>query len=313
MSFAQLQQAYAAHGVATYPLAESKTPAIRGYAKLGLRVSGQLALKFAAATACGFVAGRRNRITVIDIDSPDDRLVAETLARYGSTPLQVVTPSGGRHLYYRHAGEERLIRPVPNVDILGDGNVVAAMSVVAKGCYELERGSLDDLDRLPTMRQENDNRRRLPIAKGERNVSLFNYCRSIVSHCDDLDQLLDAARTWAQGQLAEPLPAAEIVKTCNSVWTYRGGRKRIMNHIVETEAYKTLTGKPYALALFAYLSAENGAASKFWITDSIGSTLGWPRRSVPAARKLLIDLGIIECVRPHGDGRPALYRWAIKQ
>ena len=73
----RIQAAYAAHGVATYPLTAGKAPAVRGYHRIGAPYSAQLAMKFSAAFAAGFVAGRRNRLTVVDIDSKDHRLVAE--------------------------------------------------------------------------------------------------------------------------------------------------------------------------------------------------------------------------------------------
>jgi Bifunctional DNA primase/polymerase, N-terminal/Primase C terminal 1 (PriCT-1) len=313
-AFADLQRAYAEHRVATYPLTESKRPAIRGYDRVGPKGSQQLAMKFPTATACGFVAGHRNRLTIVDIDSPDDRLCDEIQDRFGPTPLQVLTPSGGRHLYYRHAGEARRIRPLQDVDILGDGNVVAARSIVPKGKYQIERGTLDDLDRLPPMRQEPGHGKgpaqgRIP--RGERNQALFEHCRSTVSYCDTCDQLLDAARTWADDRFATPLPAAEILKTVNSVWNYRGGRKQVMQHIVEAPEFGALIADPDALALFAYLSAENGPDAEFWIADGLGEARGWPTRFVPKARKALLAMGVVECIRPRGNRRPALYRWRI--
>jgi hypothetical protein len=313
-AFADIQRAYAEHRVATYPLTEGKTPAIRGYDRVGPRISQQLAIRFPATMAAGFVAGQRNRLTVVDIDSDDGRLVGEIEARFGPTPLQVLTPSGGSHLYYRYNGEARRIRPLPNVDILGAGNVVAALSTVPKGRYEIERGSLDDLARLPTMRQEPGHGKgpahgRIP--RGKRNNALFEYCQRTVSYCDDQDQLLDAARTWADDQFVTPLPAAEIVKTVNSVWNYRGGRKQIMQHIVEAPVYGALIANTDALALFAYLSAENGPDAEFMIADGLGEARNWPRRFVPAARRALLAMGVIECIRPRGNGTPALYRWRI--
>lgn len=291
-------------------------PAVSSYKRIGAPYSRQLAMRFPDATAGGFVAGRRNKITVVDIDSPDDRLVDEIFARYGVTPLQVLTPSGGRHLYYRHAGELRRIRPLPDVDVLGDGNVVAAGSTTPKGIYAIERGTLDDLDRLPRMKGT-------PAApvqpqkvpNGQRGEALFNYCRGIVGHCDTLDQLTDAARTWAEQRCEQPaddpVTDVDIVKACNSVWNYRGGRKRVMNHIVEAPVFAALVAKPEALALFAYLSAENGPDAEFWIADGLGPARGWPRRLVPAARKVLIEVGVVKCVRPKGKGAPALYRWNL--
>ena len=98
--------------------------------------------------------------------------------------------------------------------------------------YRIIRGSLDNLDRLPVARipdelltgskpqRESSGSERIP--KGRRNSELFAYCSSIIAYCDTPDQLIDAAWTWADGRLALPLPTAEITKTCNSVWQYRG-------------------------------------------------------------------------------------------
>ncbi|WP_395708533.1 bifunctional DNA primase/polymerase [Reyranella sp.] len=254
----------------------------------------------------------RNGLTVVDIDSTDDRLVDECLARFGDTPLQVLTPSGGRHLYFRNNGETRRIRPLPDVDVLGAGNVVCAGSVVPKGRYLIERGSLDDINRLPALRAALASPTKVEkVPVGERNETLFRYCQRTVSFCDTLDQLLDAARTWADNQLAAPLPDAEIVKTCNSVWNYRGGRRRVMNHIVESPTWAALVAKPDALALFAYLSAENGPDADFMIADGLGPARGWSHRFVPTARKALLDMGVVRCVRRPGKKAPGLYRWNL--
>jgi Bifunctional DNA primase/polymerase, N-terminal len=297
----------------TYPLTAGKKPAVRAYDRIGAPYSAQLAMKFADATAAGFVAGRRNRLAIGDIDSTDDRLVAEFQKKYGVTPLQVLTPSGGSHLYYRHNGETRRIRLFDDVDLLGAGPVVAAGSRTPAGRYEIVRGSLEDLERLPrlaaTTALPQQARERIPV--GERNNELFKYCTGIVRHCDTLDQLLDAARTWAEGRLAEPLPEIEIVKTCDSVWTYRGGRKRIVNHIIESPIYAKLIDNMEALALFAYLGAENGVDAEFMVANGIAEARGWPRRSVQNARKALLELQVIKCVRPPRKGAPALYRWRL--
>jgi hypothetical protein len=312
--FATIQARYAAHNIATYPLKADKTPAVRAYGRIGAPYSAKLAAKHPDAEAGGFVAGARNGVTVVDIDSPDNHLVDDIQARFGLTPFQVLTPSGGRHLYYRHGGETRLIRPLPDIDILGVGNVVAAGSVVAKGRYQIERGSLDDLDRLPRLASPPDPvqaRRRVP--EGTRNDALFDYCRSMVRYCDTLEQLLDAARTWASQRLEivpdHPVSDAEIVKTCRNVWTYRGGRKRFMNHFFDAATYNKLITRPDAMALAFYLSCENGPRARFWIADGLGRSRGWPYRLVPRARKALLALGIVECIRPSRKGAPALYRW----
>jgi hypothetical protein len=311
MAFAELQMAYSTRGVATYPLGHDKLPAIRGYEKVGHRGSGQLAMKFAAAEAAGFCAGGRNNLTVVDIDSPDPVLHREVLLRFGDTPLRVLTPSGGVHLYYRHSGEPRRIRPIPNVDVLGAGNVVAALSKVPRGEYRIESGSLDDLVRLPALRNLAPPTSKARIEHGRRNNALFSFCQSVVARCDTLDALMDCAQTWAADRLEGQLPDTEITKTCSSVWNYRGGRKRVMNQIVEGPQWTALTADIEALALLAYLSAENGDAAEFMIADALGEARGWSRRLVPSARRTLLELGIIECTRSHAPGRAALYRWVV--
>jgi hypothetical protein len=118
-------------------------------------------------------------------------------------------------------------------------------------------------------------------------------------------------RTWADAKLAEPLPDAEIIKTANSVWKYRGGRKQVMQHVVEAPFYSALVSDLNALALFSYLSAENGPAAQFMVADGLGPARGWPRRFVPEARSALLKMGAIKCVRRPRKNVPALYCWAI--
>jgi len=69
--FAEWQPRYAKHGVATFPV-QNKRPRIHHWQKAGLLGSSQLAMKFADADAFGFQCGKRNRITLIDIDSRDE-------------------------------------------------------------------------------------------------------------------------------------------------------------------------------------------------------------------------------------------------
>jgi hypothetical protein len=84
--FPKWQAAYAEHGIATYPI-NAKAPAIRAPQKLGIAGSTKLATRFPNAKAFGFHCGPRNRITVVDVDSRDERVLADTLSTYGHTPL----------------------------------------------------------------------------------------------------------------------------------------------------------------------------------------------------------------------------------
>ena len=154
--FPTAQPQYAAHGIATFPVGVNKRPSVRGYPRIGLRASTELASKFADAPGLGFMCGARSRVTVLDVDTSDERLVADALSRHGPTPIVVRTASGKFHGWYRHNDERRRIRPWGDdcpIDLLGTGGfVIAPPSTTERGRYEFVQGSLDDLTSLPRMR-----------------------------------------------------------------------------------------------------------------------------------------------------------------
>jgi hypothetical protein len=324
-TFARWQPLYAAHGIATFPVKlqnGGKVPAVIGYLKVGLRGSAELAVKFAASTSWGWACGPRNRLLVIDMDSTDEAIVPEGERLFGVSPVLWRTGGGKFAMAFRHNGEGRSIRPIPGVDIdaLGGGFAMAPPSAGIKQRYEFLRGTLADFDRLPIARMPKDianndvkaseRQQQHRIPKGTRNSELFRYCSSIVARCDTLDQLIDTARTWAHDYLAVELSETEIVKTCNSAWQFRGGRRRIMDQWFEGPQWQALTSRPEVAALAFVLLGENRANGEFMIANGLGPSRGWSRSSVPAARKFMLELGIIECVRHPRRGAPALYRWA---
>lgn len=155
--FAEMQPIYAAHGIPIFPVMTAggaKRPAIKGYLKVGPTVSEQLALRFPNVDALGFALGKRSKIAVLDVDSRDERVLADALSKHGDTPIIVRSGSGNYQAWYTHNGETRRIRPFAEkpIDILGGGFVVAPPSMGAIGRYEFIAGGLDDLDRLPKMR-----------------------------------------------------------------------------------------------------------------------------------------------------------------
>jgi hypothetical protein len=88
MAFGDWQCAYAAHGIATFPVevgAGQKKPLISNYDRIGRRASAALVDKFPKATAIGFMTGKRNRVTVLDIDSADERVLAAALEPWSDT------------------------------------------------------------------------------------------------------------------------------------------------------------------------------------------------------------------------------------
>ena len=230
--FREWQADYAAHNIPTFPVGPDKRPMVRHYSKFGLIGSTKIASKFADATAIGFMCGKRSGITVLDVDSKDERILADAVSRHGQTPIVARSGSGNFQAWYRHAGERRLIRPRPDVpiDILGAGFVVGPPSEVTKGRYEFIQGSLDDLSILPTLI---DAPALVPAEApadwgsmrtgAGRNVALFRRTARGAHHCDDFDQLLDYAQTQ-NDQFGEPMPDTEVVKVAKSVWKMQSRR-----------------------------------------------------------------------------------------
>ena len=107
--FTKWQPHYAEKRIATFPVGTDKKPQIKRWNQLGLSGSAKLARRFTEANAFGFQPGPRSRVTVLDIDSQDEAILADALADHGDTPF-IVRTGGGYHAYYRHGGERRHIR-----------------------------------------------------------------------------------------------------------------------------------------------------------------------------------------------------------
>ena len=334
--FAENQSIYARHGIATFPTQTNdgrKRPAIKGYTNIGIPASCQLAMKFTEADAFAFMAGRRTRLSVVDIDSPDDDLLRDTLRRYGETPIITRTPSGGRHLWYRHNGEGRRIRPeaqVP-VDLLGGGVVIAPPSMGARGLYQFEHGTLDDLDSLRPAQNVIEFpkpklvRADLPpaglITEG-RNGALYRHLMKAARYCDDLDALMDVAFTFAQAMIdrtaRHPFTDTEIAATTRQVFeiTARGDNRfgGKPHSILLNETRDTLhqLGAD-AFFLHSVLQAWSGGKALFPIANGMADHMPggkWPVRRMQAARAALIGSKIVREVRKaNGAQGAAVYAW----
>jgi len=138
--FSTWQPIYAGRGIATFPIGDSKKPSIRGWQRVGLKASADLAAKFKDADALGYITGYRSNVTILDIDTTDERVTEDAIRRHGQPAIITRTASGKRHLHYRYNGERHRIRPFQGlpIDVLGDhGYALAAPSRVAAGIYEI--------------------------------------------------------------------------------------------------------------------------------------------------------------------------------
>ena len=315
--FAEWQPRYAIYGIATFPV-RGKRPAVRGYLKIGERVSHQLAVKFASDDTFG-LACKRNRITVLDVDTPDDRVLADALSRYGDTPFVVRSGSGNFQAWYRHNGERRMVRPDPRapIDILGDGFVVAPPSQGSKSRYEIIAGKLDDLDRLPVMRAseppaETAAAPTTPFASmrdGDgRNEALFRGALGFARNAATEEELIKMV-AHANQQFAERLPTGDVQRITKSAWRYkRKGRLMIPGAeptaVMFSSDVANLSDSPNALVLLIHLRLAHAwrGGEPFALARAMARALGWPMPRFLCARQTLIDRGFLDVVHPGGKG-----------
>ena len=319
--FRRWQPAYAERGIATFPVTEAKVPGISNWQRVGLKGSSQLAAKFNSADAFGFVTGGRSNITVLDIDTTDEKVVRDAIARHGQPGIVTRTASGKFHLLYRYNGERRRIRPwkpLP-IDLLGDnGYAVAAPSRIARGSYEIIHGRLDDVHELAPMAELEslDEPKPAPAAsdgirEGARNNTLWRACMKAAKHCDDFDALLDFARTRNE-EYVLPLGDKEAMRAAHSAWGYtQRGENRFGEHGAwfPIQELTTMFAHQDALILLAFLRAHNGPQATFMCANGIAEMLGWRRHRMAAARQRLAELGYLESVKQAGRGHAALFRW----
>jgi hypothetical protein len=160
VAFKDWQADYAAHGIATFPCEitpDGKKPLVKNYQRFGLPGSAQIAGRFADASALGFMGGRKNGITPLDVDSTSDKDLADAIGRHGDTPIITRTGSEHAQLWYRYNSERRRIRVFgpdgPPIDVLGDGGYAVGPPSIGRRCpYGFIQGTLDDVDHLPVMR-----------------------------------------------------------------------------------------------------------------------------------------------------------------
>lgn len=327
--FAQWQPVYAEMGIATFPV-RGKRPAVRSYLTAGLNASGQFANQFADAEAFGF-ACRPAKITVVDVDSTNESLLADALNEFGHTPVIVRSGSGHFQAWYRRRNEGRIIRLAGRpIDVLGAGFVVAPPSIGKKGSYELISGSLHDLAHLPMIK----NIPRLTASKrpaklvcsddsthttaiGSRNSDLWRSCMVKARSCSDFEDLVAFANVKNHLALVEPLPDAEVLGIAISAWKYQvdgknwfgtGGRI-VINH---EDIDGLMNTHPDAFLLLTKLQRHHWNR-EFVIANAMAEIMppsGWTVKRFAAARKALQNAGKVILIRTACKGiGPALYRW----
>ena len=341
------QPIYAEAGLVTFPVdIERKAPAVGNWLKAGAKASATWASRpgLANSLGLGLVCGKRNGLTVLDIDEPDENLLADAFSRFGASPVVIRTASGKFHAWYRHNGETRKIRGVIEgraVDLLGAGGMaIAPPSVSSKGAYQFVQGGLADVENLPLLRNLPDGTACTQAQKilkadvaplggsvpvGTRNDYLFKLCLREARSVADGDALRAFALNVNQSGDWEPLPIDEVLRTATSAWekqvsgkNWVGAGGRIIQSVSEFDrVFFPLSGKPDPLAADAHyllttLRRLHYGRARFVCANEMHKRCGWPLRRLRNARRFLEDAGCLVMVQPPSahNNTPAFYCFA---
>ena len=263
---------------------------------------------------------------MLDIDEPDENLLADTMALHGESPFLVRTQSGCFQAYYANSGEPRDTSKTRwngrKIDLLGGGFTVAPPSRGYLGGYEIIVGDFEDLGDLPAIQNlptptsdaQSKRRARATVESGRRNNTLFMFAMQAAKACESEPELLDKARSFAADSFDQPLPEAEIVRTVGSAWGYtiRGENyagaphTRLLNMDIDA-----LVDTPDALLLYTILKRNNALRDEFYIANAMANTaVPYNVKRLSKARRLLVERGYVEELRPASSVYgPARYAW----
>ena len=336
-AFAAAALDIAEDGLAVLPLGGEKgqTPLVSGWTKWkrrpGQAFIQKLILDFPDANI-GAICGISG-ITVVDID--DAELLSVMIERFGETPLKILTPSGGIHLWYRNSGEgcsNALRAEGLQVDIKGRGGFVVVPPSVrpageyAGGVYRFLAGSWNDLPHLPRMPAGalDSNRSSAPtrlraVKEGHRNNVLFCLLLRHAKACDSVEDLFDVAET-INADFAPPLSSREVAKTVGSSWLYEiEGRnwvgKEQRTYILKSE-WEALAAHPNggdALLLLSKLRMAHWGHDQFAASPKAMAEAevipAWGIKRYRAALGALIETPLLQKVHRGGQrpGDPSLF------
>lgn len=333
-TFAEWQPRYAEHGIVTFPVrvdGKSKRPAVRNYMRMGHQASSELLPKFGSADALGFVLGARSKITVLDVDTRDEGVLADALLRHGQTPIIIRSGSGHYQAWFKHAGERRDTsswrrRGVP-IDILGGGFVVAPPSRGSLGPYRFIQGSLDDVVSLPLMKGLDPAWQSIgtPAVSDEvgqktaRNSTLWRRCMLLAKGCSTRKELLERA-SLENSKLSSPLDGSEVERLASSAWGYEEAGRNWMSGgaiiaIKHTEVDEVMGENPDAFLLLTKLMRTHWGRA-FVVANAMARIMppkGWTVKRFASARKYLETRGHIKLVMPATRSTPATYAWPNKR
>lgn len=304
---------------------DGKIPAVRSWGvyqkKQASRRTLETWMENRAQCNVAIITGKVSGLTVIDSDEPETA-ISDLFAMFGETPVVVQTPSGGKHLYYRHNGETNHNHiQGRKIDVRGQGGYVIAPPSINPRigvAYRFVIGDIWDMQELPTLRlpvYEKEERQR--GKEGTRNDGLFKYLLSVAAEVDE--QELEPMALWFNEAINNPpLPENEWRRTVKSVLRYKSenrlfekGRQYIpLNPDLHKALWKQSAD---AVCLMSYLQAHHFQAGKVFAISPKGMhrSLGIHPTRIRKAIDALSRRGVIRRVYVGGKkpGDPHQYVW----
>jgi hypothetical protein len=329
--FREWQPRYLEQGIATFPVKMPDKRPLVPWAKIGTKLSSELATK-SKFVDCDGIAFRVDqlhggpKITVLDIDIADQRQVDRAIERHGDTEIIVRTASGKFHLYYRHNGEPRLVRAWGNdvpIDLLGSGMVIAAPSIGEGGSYQFIKGDLSQIRNLPPMRGIDELLGKIEnpkplltgerIREGNRNSILWRECMRFAKTAQSVYDVIAFAKEYNEAHMEPPLMEMEVIEIAKSAWrneergtNYFGSSMVICQPAIIHELVKE---SPDALALLMEARSLHWEKERFYLANAMAESLGWNEKRFTRARRKLVERGYVWQLVPANRHRPAEYGW----
>lgn len=223
----------------------------------------------------GIIAGTASNLTIVDCDNPE-LSIQELEDEFGISNFIVATPSGGKHLYYKHSGEASgIIRA--KIDIKAQGGLIIApysFNNVKNRYYQIIRGCLSDLNNLTSLYEAKTNKKGgsdsdLFIQEGERNKYLFDELRKVANNCNNYQELEELAFNINCFRFTKPLDNPEVINTTKSVWSYKVKGNLYTKHDNQKKVIEALIDNKSAFWFLEFLKINHNNQSKYFCIDQV--------------------------------------------
>lgn len=267
----------------------------------------------------GVYGVRLDGLAVIDCDHDDPALVVEMEARFGPSPVHVLT-SRGRHLYYRAGGATPNLRAEGfPVDLKSGGRsyVVGPLSLRPDaGRYVPAKGVLG-VDRLPVIYgAKTATGAPEPIQEGERHRTLVSEAIAMVETVSGPDELTARLAVLRDERCAAPssMPDAELRGIADWTWQcllrgelYHGRDSAFPVHRLAHDALRGKPGGSDAIALYVLLADLHGhdPGKRFALDHGAMKAAGLTdlsARGFRAARRMLEGEGLLGVATKYRPG-----------